>query len=239
VGDQSSDSRSSRLSVEIALSKDIFALLRDSSLFAVTVLLLVFPTTFNSILTNAGFEEGSFAGLKWKRQFFDTDTVLRTANETITGLQEQNATLLKALAIEGPAAGQKQREEIARLHRESLKTSEAATKVQASVRATLASNEPLIEKARLAEADASPPQTAFCYQEDRIQSGPERYSVHCHTTPARCEAARGPNPRTRQSSCESVALSSVRWAPRHPGFMGSWYQFGDEPFPPPFPQIER
>src|SRR5215813_2864088 len=168
----SSTGHSGRLSEAVALTKDIFALLRDSSLFAVALLLLVFPATFNAILTNAGFEEGSLAGLKWKRQFFDTDTALRTAQATITSLQTKNAELLKALAeAEARAGDSKQREELARLQLDSKKTAEAAKQVQASVTATLATNDPLIEKARLAKATDKPPSLAYCYQEDRLERG--------------------------------------------------------------------
>jgi hypothetical protein len=208
------------------------------SLFAAALLLLVFPATFNSILTNAGFEEGSFAGLKWKRQFFDTDTALRAAQNTITTLQSQNADLLKALAdAETPAGDAKQKEELARLRLESQKSAEAVKQVETSVSATLATNEPLIEKARLAKATDLPPSPAYCYQEDRLGTGPQRYSVHCHATLAYCEVARGPNPRTKQSPCVAVAVDSAQWTPRHPGWMGSWYEFRAEPFGAPFPQI--
>src|SRR5229473_515359 len=72
MAENSSNGHFRRLTAGVALAKDLFAFLRDSSLFAVALLLLVFPATFNAVLTSAGFEEGSFAGLKWKRQFYDT-----------------------------------------------------------------------------------------------------------------------------------------------------------------------
>lgn len=222
----------------VAIAKDAFALLRDFALFAVAILLVVFPSTFNSVLTNAGFEEGSFAGLKWKRQFYDTDTALRTAQDTITSLQTQNSDLLKALAeSKSHAPDLKQREELAKLESASRATAEAAKQVQASVGATLATNDPLVEKARAAISLDAPPSPAFCYQEDKLQPGPQRYSVHCHATLARCESARGPNPRTKQSVCEEVKLSEVQWKPRHPGWMGSWFEFRSEPFEAPFPAL--
>lgn len=229
---------SSPLASSIAMAKDAFALLRDFALFTVAILLLVFPATFNSILTDAGFEEGSFAGLKWKRQFYDTDTALRTAQDTITSLQAQNSDLLKALAdAKASASDVKQRNELEQLQSASRATTEAARQVQASVSATLASNEPLIDKARPAVPADAPPPTAFCYQEDKLQPGAQRYSVHCHATLARCESARGPNPRTKQSACAQVDLSGAPWKPRHPGWMGSWFEFRDEPFAAPFPAL--
>ena len=223
----------------VAIAKDAFALLRDLALFAVAILLLIFPATFNSILTNAGFEEGSFAGLKWKRQFYDTDTALQTAQDTITSLQAQNSDLLKALTeLKSSEPSLKQREELAKLESASRATSEAAKQVQASVGATLASNQPLVDKARAVISVDAPPSTAFCYQEDNLQPGAQRYSVHCHTTLANCESARGPNPRTKQSVCTEVNLSGVQWKPRHPGWKGSWFEFRSEPFGAPFPALQ-
>ena len=227
------------LALGVAIAKDAFALLRDFALFAVAILLLIFPATFNSILTNAGFEEGSFAGLKWKRQFYDTDTALRTAQDTITSLQAQNSDLLKALTeSKSGAPDLTQREELAKLASASRATTEAAKQVQVSVGATLATNEPLVEKARAVISVDAPPSTAFCYQEDRLQPGAQRYSVHCHTTLAKCESARGPNPRTKQSVCAEVNLSGIQWKPRHPGWMGSWFEFRSEPFGTPFPTLQ-
>jgi hypothetical protein len=223
----------------VAIAKDAFALLRDCALFAAAILLLVFPATFNSILTNAGFEEGSFAGLKWKRQFYDTDTALRTAQDTITSLQAQNAELLKAITeSKSGTLDAKQRDELEKLASASRATTEAAKQVQASVGATLATNEPLVDKARAVISADAPPSSAFCYQEDKLQAGAQRYSVHCHTTLAKCESARGPNPRTKQSVCAEVNLSGVQWKPRHPGWMGSWYEFRSEPFAAPFPMLQ-
>jgi hypothetical protein len=233
VTERTATGRSSRVASGVAVAKDVFSLLRDSVLFTAALLLLIFPATFNGILTDAGFEEGSFAGLKWKRQFFDTDAALRTAGDTIASLQNQNGDLLKALADAGARDGDATRKaELSKLRLEGRQTAEAAAQVQQSVRATLATNAPLVEKARPTTTDL-PPSQAYCYQE---YDG-ERYSLHCHTTQARCDTARGPNPRTKQSSCEAVTLDGAKWAPRHPGWMGSWYEVRLEPFGTPFPQI--
>lgn len=228
----------SALASYIALAKDVFALLRDSVLFMAALLLLAFPVRFNAILSDAGFEEGSFAGLKWKRQFVDTDTALRTAQDTITSLQTQNAELLQAVKAAQNGAGEADRRtELARLESSSVATAAAARQVQASVGATLATNDRIVEKARAAIAADTPPSPAYCYQEDRIAPGPQRYSVHCHASMERCEVARGPNPRTRQSACMETSLSGAAWQPQHPGWMGSWYQMQSMPFGSPFPGL--
>ena len=57
---------SSAISGAIAVWKDLVSLLRDSGLLLLVVLLVAFPTTLNSVLVKAGFEEGSFVGFKWK-----------------------------------------------------------------------------------------------------------------------------------------------------------------------------
>ncbi|MFN2202257.1 MAG: hypothetical protein ACK2UO_13685 [Caldilineaceae bacterium] len=238
MAEQTSNKPSTALSAGIATAKDLFALLRDSTLFIAALLLLVFPATFNAILTNAGFEEGSFAGLKWKRQFYDTDTALRTAQDTITSLQAQNADLLKALKEQPTAvASVQQREDLAKLEQANEAAAEAAKQVQDSVGATLASNAPLVEKARSVLATDTPPSVGYCYQEDKRVPGTQQYSVHCHTTLERCQTARGPNPRTTQSACVEVNLAGAPWKPRHPGWMGSWFEFRSEPFGAPFPQL--
>ena len=54
------------------------------------VFLIGWPQTINSILVDAGFEEGSFAGMKWKAKLTRTDDSLVVANETIANLEEQN-----------------------------------------------------------------------------------------------------------------------------------------------------
>jgi hypothetical protein len=84
---------------------------------------------------------------------------------------------------------------------------------------------------------AAKPDSAFCYQEDRLKEDSQKYSVHCHPTKQRCEAARGPNKRWKQSACELVDLREVTWNPLPGGWANSWYEFRSEPFPEPFPQI--
>ncbi|QHI96720.1 hypothetical protein GT347_01160 [Xylophilus rhododendri] len=84
------------------------------------------------------------------------------------------------------------------------------------------------------------PGRPFCYQEfDPAAAGP-RYGVHCHATAARCEKARGPNPKTRQSACvaiDSTAMGSL--APVDRGWAGSWYRRQATAFGAPFPPLPQ
>ena len=97
------------LTRSVALGKDLVSLLRDFAIFVLALLLLVFPGQFNSILVNAGFEEGSLVGFKWKSKLVESDNALKEAQSTIAVLQASNDELVKALAederqAEGPGA---------------------------------------------------------------------------------------------------------------------------------------
>lgn len=82
----------------IAIGKDLFALLRDLSLFLLAALLLVFPARLNDILMRAGFEEGSIVGFKWKSGLVESDDALKAAKATIDNLQQQLKQANEALA---------------------------------------------------------------------------------------------------------------------------------------------
>ena len=81
------------------------------------------------------------------------------------------------------------------------------------------------------------PISGWCYQEDRLESGPKKFSVHCHWSENRCNEARGPHAKWKQSSCELIDLSAADWNPNPKGWEGSWYEFRSEPFPDPFPKL--
>jgi hypothetical protein len=88
----------SPLTASVSLGKDLVSLLRDGAIFVLAVLLIVFPVQFNSILVNAGFEEGSVVGFKWKSKLVESDKALKDAQVTISDLQAKNDELVKALA---------------------------------------------------------------------------------------------------------------------------------------------
>jgi hypothetical protein len=82
------------------------------------------------------------------------------------------------------------------------------------------------------------PTSAWCYQEDRQTPGPAQFLVACHYSKSRCETARGPNPKTRQTKCVQVSgIDRSGWNPSPKGYMNSWFQYSDKPFPAPFPQL--
>ena len=222
----------------VAMFKDLFALLRDLFIFALGVLLVVFPAKLNDALVKAGFEEGSIVGLKWKHGVAETTNKLQLAEDTISKISAENEYLRKAL-IEAQVnvTGGMPEGEFVRLNANAQRLSEEVRQVQASVNTTLQTNQELLSKAP-PSAREKPPDEAFCYQEDRLKDGMSRYSVHCHETKENCEKARGPSMVRKQTACTLTDLSSARWTPGHPGYIGSWYQFNRVPFGSPFPQLQ-
>ena len=133
----------------INVGKDLVALLRDGALVMLALLLLLFPAKFNELLVRAGFEEGSIVGFKWKANLLEANDALQNAQVTISDLKAQldkaNGALLEAQRkIDDPAL----RKSITELEAENTRLNEATRQVEASVRATIASNELLVEKAQ-------------------------------------------------------------------------------------------
>lgn len=138
----------SSISNALAVWKDIVSLMRDSALLSLAVLLIVFPTTLNSILVNAGFEEGSLVGFKWKSKLVDSDAALNEARATISDLQNKNNKMIKTLTeanarLNDPLL----KNRIAELEKENKKLNEVTRQVQASVSNAIASSAPLVNKA--------------------------------------------------------------------------------------------
>jgi tetratricopeptide (TPR) repeat protein len=133
----------------VSVGKDIVTLLRDASVLLLAGLLICFPNRFNSILVQAGFEEGSIVGFKWKSKLVESDAALREAQEAITDLQAKNDEMVKALAeANSKVIDPSLRERVAKLDKENDHLKITAQQVQKTVAQTIASNAPLVEKAR-------------------------------------------------------------------------------------------
>jgi len=129
-------------------------LLRDSTLFLLLILLIVFPATFNSVLVSAGFQEGSIAGFKWSKEYIDSNDKLETAQVTITGLQEQNNQLVDALdAANSKLQDSDLKSKIENLAIENQVLKDKTEMVQLTVSNTLDNNAPFIQKALAAVDD--------------------------------------------------------------------------------------
>jgi hypothetical protein len=130
-----------------ATGKDLVAMLRDGLLLLMAVLLISLPETFNSILVRAGFEEGSFAGIKWKKKLTESDDALLKAQATIADLTAQNQKLSEALSgTKGQVASADTKAYIGRLEQLNARVASMSEHTQQAVRKSLAANTPFVEK---------------------------------------------------------------------------------------------
>lgn len=142
------EAKKSWVSAVVSLGKDLVSLLRDSALFILAVLLIAFPVQFNAILVNAGFEEGSLVGFKWKSKLVESDKALKEAQTTIFDLQNKNDELIAALSeanakLNDPGTD----ERLAKLEEENRRLRDATAQVQTTVSQAIESNVALVEKA--------------------------------------------------------------------------------------------
>ncbi|UWQ51020.1 hypothetical protein K3720_06305 [Leisingera caerulea] len=210
----------------VSVLKDLVVLLRDMSVIALFAVFLLFPQTLNGILVSAGFEEGSFAGFKWKSKLVEYDAAVAELQTALAEAQKVNARLTQALQAAGGGTGELEREA-------ELVQQDAAVALEAASK-TVAGNQQLVEQAR---AQLQEEAIRYCYQEDSGKKGPQAYLVACHSTPERCERAKE-NPATRSSPCAALDMNSAPWQPSPGGFWGSLYQYSAAPLPAPFPQVE-
>lgn len=139
----------------LSVGKDLFALLRDGSLFFLALLLLFFPKFLNDVLTNAGFEEGSIVGFKWKASLVETNEALTTANSTIETLQAQLKKANDALAAATAAVPSGElRSKLESVEKSGRKVAESTANASELVRSTISQNAPLVERAQIATSGA-------------------------------------------------------------------------------------
>jgi hypothetical protein len=137
----------------VALGKDSVALVRDATLFSLALLLVAFPTYFNSMLVSAGFEEGSIVGFKWKAGLLAADSALQTANRTIAQLQAKNDELVQTLReMNTKLADPTFHERVAALERGNEQVQASANRANSNITQTLHSNAVLVDKARQSAA---------------------------------------------------------------------------------------
>jgi hypothetical protein len=131
----------------VATGKDLIAMLRDAMLLLIAVLLLAWPQTINSILVAAGFEEGSFAGVKWKAKLTQSDDTLLKAQSTIADLTDQNSKLSAALSdLKAQVTGTETKAKIGKLEQLNTQLAANSARVQAAVETTTSANAPLVQK---------------------------------------------------------------------------------------------
>jgi len=140
----------------MAIGKDLFALLRDGSLFVLAALLLFFPKSLNDVLTSAGFEEGSIVGFKWKARLVESNDALTSAKATIESLQAQLKQANDALAAATVAVPSGElRTRIESVERSGRQVEERSAGASAMVGSTISANAPLVERAQVATSGVS------------------------------------------------------------------------------------
>ena len=137
------------LSGIVTTGKDFVAMLRDALLLLIALLLIVWPVKFNAILADAGFDEGSFAGLKWKARITKSDDALLRAQAIIKDYKDQNDSLRKALS-EALSRTATAPIDLRKLEASSTQLDTSAAKVLASVESNLSANAPLVQKTQTA-----------------------------------------------------------------------------------------
>lgn len=126
------------VSATVGIGKDLVALLRDTFLMVLAALLILWPSTFNTILTNAGFEEGSLVGFKWRTGFAETRTQLEQANIALENLKQANAELTRQLAeAKIFVSDDTLKAQIVSTEKSNAKITERSSALQSSVQATI------------------------------------------------------------------------------------------------------
>jgi hypothetical protein len=133
----------------ISQGKDLVALLRDASILLIMLLLLFLPTKINDLLVKAGFEEGSFVGIKWKAGLAQSDLSLKEAQATITSLRTQLDSLTAVLqqaqeSINDPALTKK----ITQINKDTRALTNSSLQMQTSVQRTISSNATMVKSAQ-------------------------------------------------------------------------------------------
>jgi cellulose biosynthesis protein BcsQ len=83
------------------------------------------------------------------------------------------------------------------------------------------------------------PARAWCYQSDLKKPGPNNYLILCQWSQSQCESIQSRQTLAPvKSKCQLVQdLNATGWNPNPRGFKDSWFQYSDQPFRPPFPQL--
>ncbi|PZD70185.1 hypothetical protein C1752_17114 [Acaryochloris thomasi RCC1774] len=141
------ESTNSAVKEKIEIGKNLFSLLRDASLFSLFILLLIAPTILNERLIKAGFEEGTVAGFKWKKQLSKTDNDLVQAAQQIDALNKRVNESNKIIAALEQSESGSQTVNAADAQKQIKKnevSSTTADTVNSRIQTTLENNTPIL-----------------------------------------------------------------------------------------------
>jgi hypothetical protein len=137
----------SMISLGISVGKDLVSLLRDGALLLLAIFLVIYPDKINSILNEAGFKEGNFAGLKWQSSLDNSTQALKEAEAKISELQREKNEQAKALAEAKTMLGDTAlRQRIVQMEKSNTAQKESTELVLNSVAQTIKANSALVEK---------------------------------------------------------------------------------------------
>src|SRR5215470_6542878 len=84
-------------------TKDTLTVVRETLFVALFLLLVLWPTTFNSILQRAGFTKGSLLGFEWEKKIQASTEDAKSAGGAIAQIQERLQVLQRAVeSASGP-----------------------------------------------------------------------------------------------------------------------------------------
>jgi biopolymer transport protein ExbB/TolQ len=140
-------------------AKSLFDVIKQLLIIAILVSLVLFPSFIGHTLERMGIQEADIWGVKWKRNFVNTDRALvETQAENgalIQKLQRANDTLAALADSEGESASPREAgarppivEEAKRVVEQNTEALNRAKDVAQSAQKTIVANSPLISRAQ-------------------------------------------------------------------------------------------
>ena len=134
----------------LSSGKDLVALLRDSFLFILLLMLLFFPGKLNNTLVKAGFKEGNIAGFKWEAGITQYDSALKQSQATIALLKAQlDSTSKVLLEAEAKTSDPELKQKLEEVKEENKLVKESSSKAQENARRTILTNVDLVRTAKV------------------------------------------------------------------------------------------
>jgi septal ring factor EnvC (AmiA/AmiB activator) len=132
-----------RIQQSVQVTKDVFALVRETMVVVVLVVFLAAPEHVNSLLVKAGFTEGSIGGFKWEKlrdQAEKANADAATAGKTIAQVEEELKATRSQLdelsrKVQDPAVKTDIQDLSAQIRMSEQKTAVADDTLKSSVRA--------------------------------------------------------------------------------------------------------
>lgn len=237
-----SEKQQSKFLERIAEVKELIGIIWSLALVFAIILLIALPEWLGGIvgdrLSRAGVTKLKIAGFEFERGLEKSTEKLEQALQRIAALENERDILDRSISeVQADVTDSVLKKRLAELRSEMEVSSHVTDSFQESLESTIIISRDLLDQQPQETISITRLQEAYCYQEDRLKDGPDRYSVHCHAKKDVCEKARGPSKVRKQTPCELTDLSTAKWKPASPGWLGSTYQFSRSPLPAPFPQL--